>query len=327
MFDIKLATYPTAFFMPGGGEAQFLSTLKELSKINKNVKSLDYLDTANILNTSLFHIFTVCYSIETYVNALNDLNIRYVLSPIHWPIDKEISNLEKNRIKHILSNSAKILTNSNAESILINDFYDLNRINDFKKVVNGISKKMNKFAKIFKQKSTQNNKPKVLFCGNIDNRKNLIALSRCCEIGDYDLTIAGGVRDQKLSSILFKKKFINYVGEYIPYSQKHINLLTSHDVFCLPSLYETPGLAALEAAAVGIPIVITDQGCTKEYFEDNVFFCSPYKDDSILSGIENALIKGSVDDKFIDYIFEFYTWEKAAIKTNLVYEELLNDNL
>ena len=74
----------------------------------------------------------------------------------------------------------------------------------------------------------------------------------------------------------------------------------------MPSFYETPGLAALEAAVVGIPIVITEQGCTKEYFEENVFYCNPHIEESILNGLENSLIKGSLDYEFIEYIYPAY---------------------
>ena len=320
---INLATYPTAFFMPGGGEVQLLSTFEELKKINKNINLLKIYDKKIISETSLFHLFTVCYSIETYVNSINELDKKYLLSPIHWPVNTELPNNERDRIKHILLNSLKILTNSYSESKLINDFYELDRINDFEKVVNGINEKMFKFSKSFKQRKNIQNKPKILFCGNIDRRKNLIALQRCCDIANYDLTVAGGIRDQEIFNIINSKKNVTYFGEYIPYSNDHINLLTNHDVFCLPSFYETPGLAALEAAVVGIPIVITEEGCTKEYFEDNVFYCNPDNDETILNALENALIKGYLDYGFIEYISEFYTWEKAAHQTNTIYEKVL----
>jgi len=320
---INLATYPTAFFTPGGGEVQFLSTFKELSKINKNINLLKNYDKKIISETSIFHLFTVCYSIETYVNAIRAMDKKYLLSPIHWPLNNELSNNERNRIRHILFNSLKILTNSHSESKLINDFYNLNRINDFEKVVNGVNKKILKFSKSFKQRENTQNKPKVLFCGNIDRRKNIKSLIRCCEKANYDLTIAGGIRDQEIFKIINSKKNVTYFGEYIPYSNDHIILLINHDVFCLPSFYETPGLAALEAAVVGIPIVITEQGCTKEYFEENVFYCNPHIEESILNGLENSLIKGSLDYEFIEYISEFYTWENAAQQTNAIYKKVL----
>lgn len=320
MVYINLATYPTAFFRPGGGEVQLLSTFKKLSKINKNINLLKNYDKKIISETSLFHLFTVCYSIETYVNAINEMDKKYLLSPIHWPLKGEVSDNEKNRIKHILSNSLKILTNSNLEAKLINNFYKLDRINDFVKVVNGVNEKMFKFSKSFKQRENTKDKKRVLFCGNIDQRKNLIRLLRCCEKGNYQLTIAGGIRDQKIFEIIKSNENVNYFGEYIPHSNDHIKLLTNHDVFCLPSFYETPGLAALEAAVVGIPIVITKEGCTKEYFGDNVFYCDPFKDESILSALENALAKGHLDHEFIEYVMEFYTWEKAAQKTNSIYK-------
>ena len=41
-------------------------------------------------------------------------------------------------------------------------------------------------------------------------------------------------------------------------------------VFALPSWFETPGLAALEAALAGCAVVITPYGSTREYFGDLV---------------------------------------------------------
>ena len=82
-----------------------------------------------------------------------------------------------------------ILTNSDYESQLLDFYYDLNqeRNNLFIKVVNGISEEIIKNKNIFKQNKIQNRRPKILFCGNIENRKNLIVLADACEKANYNL--------------------------------------------------------------------------------------------------------------------------------------------
>ena len=46
-------------------------------------------------------------------------------------------------------------------------------------------------------------------------------------------------------------------------------------VLALPSWFETPGLAALEAALAGCAVVVTPFGCTREYFGDRVEYARP----------------------------------------------------
>ena len=46
-------------------------------------------------------------------------------------------------------------------------------------------------------------------------------------------------------------------------------------VFALPSWFETPGLAALEAALAGCAVVITPYGSTREYFGGLVAYARP----------------------------------------------------
>ena len=46
-------------------------------------------------------------------------------------------------------------------------------------------------------------------------------------------------------------------------------------VFALPRWFETPGLAALEAALAGCSVVITPYGSTREYFGDLVEYARP----------------------------------------------------
>lgn len=59
-------------------------------------------------------------------------------------------------------------------------------------------------------------------------------------------------------------------------------------VYVQPSLRETCGLAALEAAALGCSIAITERGATREYFSTFVSYLNPEDEDSIQEAVENA---------------------------------------
>src|SRR4051795_3125182 len=59
-------------------------------------------------------------------------------------------------------------------------------------------------------------------------------------------------------------------------------------VFALPSWFETPGLAALEAALAGCAVVVTPFGCTREYFGDWVLYARPDRPRAIARALVRA---------------------------------------
>ena len=96
------------------------------------------------------------------------------------------------------------------------------------------------------------------------------------------------------------------------------------DTFVLPSLYETPGIAALEAGLAGAKVVITRYGGTKDYFRNLADYVDPYSVDSIQKGIEKVLNKPE-DDKLKEYIKQNFLWDKIAEESINVYQEVLNE--
>lgn len=99
----------------------------------------------------------------------------------------------------------------------------------------------------------------------------------------------------------------------------------SCDTFVLPSQFETPGIAALEAGLAGAKIVITPFGGTKEYFKDMVEYPDPYSVESIKNSIEKSLNK-SKDDNLRNHIKNNFLWSKIAEKTSEVYGNV-RDNI
>ena len=111
--------------------------------------------------------------------------------------------------------------------------------------------------------------------------------------------------------------------ESIPHSSDLLaSAFAACDVFVLPSLFETPGLAALEAGLAGAKIVVTPHGGTKDYFGQQAEYVDPYSVASIRKGIENALRKKK-EFSLRERIRKEFLWERVAEKTKAVYERVL----
>jgi glycosyltransferase involved in cell wall biosynthesis len=95
------------------------------------------------------------------------------------------------------------------------------------------------------------------------------------------------------------------------------------DVFVLPSLFETPGIAALEAGLAGAKVVITPHGGTKEYFGNYPEYINPYSIKSIREGILEALQKPK-DQRLCSHIKREYLWKNTAQELRKIYETILS---
>jgi len=94
-------------------------------------------------------------------------------------------------------------------------------------------------------------------------------------------------------------------------------------VHALPSWFETPGLASLEAALTGCNIVTTDRGGAREYFADMAWCCDPGNISSVRSAVEQALAaprSGSLRD----HIASNFTWPNTAKQTLTAYDAVLS---
>ncbi len=94
------------------------------------------------------------------------------------------------------------------------------------------------------------------------------------------------------------------------------------EVFALPSLFETPGIAALEAALAGSKIVITPHGGTREYFGNMARYVEPHSVESIRSGILAALSE-SPSNTLQQRVKREFLWSRVAEKTLAVYKSIL----
>ncbi|SMO33970.1 glycosyltransferase [Gracilimonas mengyeensis] len=168
----------------------------------------------------------------------------------------------------------------------------------------------------------------VLFTGQAGAaRKNVLSLLKAAEKLDMPVVIIGDFADDDYSQECLKLAAVLDHVHLIPSLPHDSELLASAyaacKVFVLPSLYETPGIAAMEAALAGAQIVITKHGGTKDYFGESVEYIEPASEESIYAGIQKAFRKES-SPYLKKHILEQYSWEKVAEKTLHSYKTLVN---
>ncbi|AIE85337.1 glycosyltransferase family 4 protein [Fimbriimonas ginsengisoli] len=158
----------------------------------------------------------------------------------------------------------------------------------------------------------------LLVAARVDPHKNQVTFCRALRGFSSPIVLAGQVTDANLVRECEESGAIfvgSLSGDELVASYSHAK------VHALPSFRETPGLASLEAAAMGCAIVSTDVGSAREYFGDEADYCSPHSADSMRIAVASAWGAGAPVG-LSARIREKYTWDAAAKATLAAYERL-----
>ena len=154
-----------------------------------------------------------------------------------------------------------------------------------------IDKFSNKNDDSFKKEFKLEDKPIVLFVGNLIKRKNVDSLLEAKKIAhsDYYLVVVG---DGPLYKKLTKKVEDDNIHDVIFTGARDDveNIIPSCDVLILPSFSESFGLVLIEALACGKPVIGSDVGGITEIINDDVgLLVNPKKVSSIAKAIDNII--------------------------------------
>jgi glycosyltransferase involved in cell wall biosynthesis len=165
--------------------------------------------------------------------------------------------------------------------------------------------------------------PYILFVGTQERRKNLERLEDA--VGElrrrgfpHELVLAGA---DAWGDVRIGKSFVRQVGRV---SDTQLRRLYA-DAACLaiPSLHEGFGLPALEAMAVGTPVVAGRAGALPEVTGGAAVLVDPRDTVDIANGLERAISAGSAEREARRRHAALFTWEKTAAATCAVYRELV----
>lgn len=135
----------------------------------------------------------------------------------------------------------------------------------------------------------------VLFVGTVEPRKNLARLIRAWESlppgirGRTKLLVAGatGWLVDDLLNRRCKAESIRFLGHVD--DAELAMLMRRAKAFLYPSLYEGFGLPVVEAMSVGVAVLTSNVGATREIAEGAAMLVDPTSEESIRTGLERLL--------------------------------------
>lgn len=327
----------------GGVRTQSLFTAKELQNIGVSVHFISPWDDISSLNLDLIHIFSASIENIGIVQRLKEMEIPMVLSPVLFSnrsassirrllkFEEKISSINAGirsefGIKKDVCVSAKVLLpNTVAEAKLIEEAFQIPN-SSMTVIPNGVEERFVKAnSKLFVDKTGL--KDFVLFAGQASApRKNVLSLLKAFEHIKSKLVIIGDFNDSDYASKCLELVEHNENVHIYP-TQKHDSAFLSSayaacQTFVLPSQFETPGIAAMEAALAGANIVITEFGGTQQYFREFAQYISPHSISSIKNGILKSL-NNKKSDSLKNHISTNYLWSKVAEGTLEAYKSVL----
>ncbi len=175
--------------------------------------------------------------------------------------------------------------------------------------------------------------PRLLTVGRLDPQKGhatlLKALARVKRPWMLDVAGVGPLeRDLKaLADRLAIAPRIRWLGvrRDVP------SLLSSSDLFCFPSLWEGFGLAAVEAAAAGVPIVASDLDVCREILHDNATFAPPGDVPAFAQAIDailrDPIPRIAIAQRAVSRITTVYSIDRMVDGYAKVYRELAHSTV
>jgi glycosyltransferase involved in cell wall biosynthesis len=161
----------------------------------------------------------------------------------------------------------------------------------------------------------------VICVGRIEPHKNQLGLIRALNGTALPLTIVGPPHPHHHDYLARCRREAGDAVTFIEETDEAglPELLQRHRVHALPSLFETTGLASLEAALCGCSIVSTDRGWASEYLEDDAGYCSPWSQGSIREQIEHRYDRPP-SNGFAERLGRSFNWTVTAERTLDAYE-------
>jgi glycosyltransferase involved in cell wall biosynthesis len=342
--NVVLASYQAVSLLRGGPNTQIRGTARFLGEFGVAPLFFDQWKPLKRAECDLVHLFGANIGTYHLAREIAALEIPLVVSPILFSSHSAAfvrNALSATRVAQRLGPgiwsdyaisadicrwAAMVLPNTRAEADLVARGLGVPR-EKLQVVPNGVDERFRKGdPRLFAEKHGLEGF--VLNVGHIGpGRKNVRTLIKA--LGRIDRPavligrIAGGPEGEACLREAEKHKNVLVLEGLDNESEMLASAYAACDVFVLPSLYETPGIAALEAGLAGAKIVITPYGGTREYFGDMAIYVEPDSVDSIREGILAALDRPS-DGKLQEKIEREFLWREVARKTALVYEDVLS---
>jgi glycosyltransferase involved in cell wall biosynthesis len=334
-----------AFQAPGGGENQLVQTGTHLEARGVPVRLFspwtDRLETARLL-----HLFGMSREGLELAQVARRRSVPVVLSPICWYQPRALAALEHGPLRKLASLAVLGLRTMAAPSVpswrrellgladfvLPNSRSEANQLmrlfavptERIRVVPNGVLPSVASASpELFR--SQWGAEPFVLFVGRIEPRKNVLRLIKALQGLGLPLVVIGDVppgrEDYERTCRRAGMGRVTWLGRLDHQDPLLASAYAAARVFALPSWFETPGLAALEAGLAGCSITVTPFGSTRDYFGDLVEYARPDRTAEIRRAVVKCWEDGP-DPRLSRLIATHYLWPNVAQITSEVYDQV-----
>lgn len=334
----------SAFQAPGGGENQLVQTARHLEAHGVPVRPFspwtDRLESARLL-----HLFGMSREGLELARVARSLDVPVVISPICWYEPRAIAALEPTawrkaaglaawcvrsvmpRVpswrRELLGLADMVLPNSRAEASQLARLFGVAPAR-MRVVSNGVRPSFGT-AQPDAFRERWGDDAFVLSVGRVEPRKNTLGLVAALRRLGLPLVHIGETpprrRDYARACRRAGEGFVTWLGRIEHDEPVLASAYAAARVFALPSWYETPGLAALEAGLAGCAVVITPYGSTREYFGDLAGYARPHRPNEIRRAIRTAWEHGP-DPRLAPRVATHYLWPTVAQITAEVYDQV-----
>jgi len=183
-----------------------------------------------------------------------------------------------------------------------------------------------------KDYSLRDNQIRLLFVGGFNIRKGAEYVIEAAQLlrnsnVDFKIIVIGEYEELRNKFSSYNMENFDFIG-MVSYNQL-IDYYSSADAYLFPSLCEGSTRAGMEAMAVGLPVILTENcGCPVKNEENGLLV--PIKDAEAIALAVKRLyfskeLRETLGNNATHTISSFYTWENYRNNINEVYQKYLAD--
>ncbi|HDQ99298.1 MAG TPA: glycosyltransferase [candidate division WOR-3 bacterium] len=328
---VLLGSFPAVTVLGGGVLVQVRSLAEELGNLGVEAELFDPWKPYRLSDYDLFHLFGAHVGTYHLGRAVATLGMKLVLSPVFYsrhPAQRVRSMVavagrlrkrggvwtEHMFCKELCDMATLVMPNTSEEADMVRQAFGVGA-ERVKILPNGVSAR---FAEAVPDEfvTRYGLRDFLLYVGHIGwGRKNVLPMLRAVErIGCRTVLIGEMLNNdygRQCRTIIERNESIIHIPPLEPNSPLLASAYAACDTLVLPSFYETPGLAALEAGLAGAKVCITRYGGTRDYFAELATYLDPRSEESIRNAVSASLARPK-DPVLRNRIRERYLWGTAA---------------
>ena len=341
---ILFATHQAVGLQQGGVRTQMMQTKSALEELGVNVTMFEMWKEFDRTQFDLVHLFSANMATYHLARAFWLRDVPLIVTPVFYTrrsnkVVRTVIALDRlaNRfvrgvwsdygiIAEMCGWAKAVLPNTEDEVSLLQKGFGVLQ-EKIHLVPNGVEERFSKAtSELFERQ--YGIKDFILYVGHIGPfRKNVLHLLEALESIDHPAVLIGPIEDSPSGRACLERAKRNprlLILDGLPHDSMLLaSAYAACKVFVLPSMYETPGIAALEAALTGANIAITSEGGTREYFAELADYLNPNSADDIKRCILSAFNKPK-SSALAERIRSRYLWSEVGNKTKAIYESILS---